>query len=204
MATRPRRRKRGLIAAISHSSPCPLRISWRATKDHPDRELLAVGRRSSPTDPTWRDSGRHPCVHVCPSGSGRSQETREPPWTCTPLRRAQTLRWETTNRSRQRVGRPGVTPRADHLSGRSRPRDRFLPVPGHPEVNEWSTGTVTGWPLAGWDHRSPRTIAMRRSRMAAPSARRPLCWYSLVTHTRRPGMARTVASECVRSTYMSS
>jgi L-ascorbate metabolism protein UlaG (beta-lactamase superfamily) len=53
-------------------------------------------------------------------------------------------------------------------------------------------------------YRRPRTSSMSRPRMRPPSARNPLCSYSLVTHGRRPRTWAAVSSENARSTYMSS
>ena len=49
----------------------------------------------------------------------------------------------------------------------------------------------------------PRTRSMSRPRMRSPSARRPLCSYSSVTHGRRPRIATAVSSAKRRSTYRS-
>src|SRR2546425_1866984 len=54
------------------------------------------------------------------------------------------------------------------------------------------------------DHRSPCSMASSLSRTCSPSARRALCSYSFVTHSRIPGMCPAVCSEKAVSTYISS
>jgi hypothetical protein len=54
-----------------------------------------------------------------------------------------------------------------------------------------------------WSQAIPRTKSMSRPSMRSPSARRPLCSYSLVIHGRRPRIATAVSSANFRSTYRS-
>ena len=49
-------------------------------------------------------------------------------------------------------------------------------------------------------HARPRARSISRPRIRSPSARRPLCSYSLVTHGRAPPMSAAVSSEKTRST----
>ena len=49
-------------------------------------------------------------------------------------------------------------------------------------------------------HARPRARSMSRPRIRSPSARRPLCSYSLVTQARAPPMSAAVSSEKTRST----
>ena len=106
-------------------------------------------------------------------------------------------RWPTTRSSR------GVAPwlRRSRRCGPTRHRRPRTGYRAH-HAEVWSGPGLRGdqRPLRAHaaparPHLRPLARPRRWSRMRAPSTRRPLCWYSLVTHGRRPRTTAAVSSE---------
>ena len=97
--------------------------------------------------------------------------------------------WPQRSRRRRRLPRHPGRSRAG--TGAHRPRQR-----------DTLTRETVAWRSA--DQAPPCASAISRSRTRSPSARRPLCSYSLVIQGRRPRMAAAVSSAKARSTYRSS